>query len=221
MMRRLATAISALTILATVAPTLQATPIFINELHYDNTGADTGEFVEIAGPAGSDLSGYSVVLYNGSTGVAYGTINLGGIIPDQQDGFGTLSFLQDPIQNGSPDGLALVGTGNTVIEFLSYEGTFTASGGPADGLHSTDIGVSEPSNTPIGHSLQRFGVGSDGADFIFAAPGPNTAGSINSGQTFQERQTVTPEPTAIAVWSLLLLVVLGAVVVRRRKRLAT
>ena len=32
----------------------QGTPtVFINEIHYDNTGADAGEFIEIAGPAGT------------------------------------------------------------------------------------------------------------------------------------------------------------------------
>jgi hypothetical protein len=36
--------------------------VWINEIHYDNTGADTGEFVEIAGPAGTSLVGYSINL---------------------------------------------------------------------------------------------------------------------------------------------------------------
>ena len=31
--------------------------VFINEVHYDNDGTDTGEAIEIAGPAGTDLSG--------------------------------------------------------------------------------------------------------------------------------------------------------------------
>ncbi|NNF09802.1 MAG: hypothetical protein HKN74_05915, partial [Acidimicrobiia bacterium] len=86
--------------------------VFINEIHYDNTGADSGEAVEIAGPAGTDLSGWSVVLYNGSTGATYATISLSGIIPNQQSGFGTLDFAQSGIQNGSPDGLALVDAGS-------------------------------------------------------------------------------------------------------------
>src|SRR3990170_5050614 len=44
----------------------------ISELHYDNTnptssGLDIGEFIEISGPAGTDLTGWKVVLYNGSS----------------------------------------------------------------------------------------------------------------------------------------------------------
>lgn len=31
---------------------------WINEFHYDNDGADSGEFVEVAGEAGLDLSGW-------------------------------------------------------------------------------------------------------------------------------------------------------------------
>ncbi|MBA3309516.1 MAG: hypothetical protein H0U28_05570, partial [Nocardioidaceae bacterium] len=44
-----------------------ATEIFVNELHYDNAGTDAGEFIEIAGPAGADLTGWSLALYNGTT----------------------------------------------------------------------------------------------------------------------------------------------------------
>ena len=50
----------------------QGTPtVFINEIHYDNIGTDSDEFVEIAGPAGTSLEGYSIVLYNGSGGAVY------------------------------------------------------------------------------------------------------------------------------------------------------
>jgi hypothetical protein len=40
------------------APLMGSGPgVFVNEIHYDNVGADTGEAVEIAGAAGTDLSG--------------------------------------------------------------------------------------------------------------------------------------------------------------------
>ncbi|MEE8525955.1 MAG: endonuclease, partial [Thermoanaerobaculia bacterium] len=158
--------------------------VFINEIHYDNAGADTGEAFEIAGPAGTDLTGWSVVLYNGNGGASYNTVNLAGTIPNQQGGFGTLSFAQAGIQNGAPDGLALVDAGSTVIEFLSYEGTFVAVGGPADGMSSVDIGVSESSSSPVGDSLQLTGSGTMGGDFTWAPSQPNTFGSVNTGQTF-------------------------------------
>ncbi|MDH3260543.1 MAG: ExeM/NucH family extracellular endonuclease [Acidimicrobiia bacterium] len=161
-------------------------PVFINEIHYDNAGTDAGEAVEIAGPAGTDLTGWSLVLYNGANGLSYTTTALSGIIPNQQAGYGTLFFPYpvNGLQNGSPDGLALVDTGSTVVQFLSYEGTFTALDGPANGILSTDIGVSEASGSAAGDSLQLGGSGTQGGDFTWAASQPNTFGGVNTGQTF-------------------------------------
>jgi hypothetical protein len=48
-----------------------AQTVFVNEIHYDNTGTDSGEAIEIAGPVGTDLSGWSLVLYNGASGASY------------------------------------------------------------------------------------------------------------------------------------------------------
>src|SRR5687767_7158655 len=73
-------------------PAAAAISVFINEIHYDNTGTDAGEAIEIAGPAGTDLSGWSIVLYNGAGGAPYDTDALSGIIPNQQAGFGTISL---------------------------------------------------------------------------------------------------------------------------------
>ena len=39
---------------------------WINEFHYDNDGTDVGEFIEIAGPAGLNLSAYTIYTYDGS-----------------------------------------------------------------------------------------------------------------------------------------------------------
>lgn len=158
--------------------------VWINEFHYDDKGSDQGEFVEVAGTAGTDLSGWQIVGYNGSGGGTYFTLNLSGTISDQQSGFGTVDFAQSGIQNGSPDGLALVDDSGTVVEFLSYEGSFEATDGPASGQSSTDIGVSENSSTKRGHSLQKTGTGTTSADFTWQSPMNDTPGSPNTGQTF-------------------------------------
>ncbi|MEE8125087.1 MAG: PEP-CTERM sorting domain-containing protein [Nitrospirales bacterium] len=179
-------------------PVAHAASIFINEIHYDNSGADTGEAIEIAGSAGTNLSGWSIVLYNGNGGGIYNTINLSGIIPDQQNGFGTHAFFETGIQNGSPDGLALVDTMSNVVQFLSYEGSFTALGGPANGLTSTDIGVSESSSTPLGYSLQLSGTGSISSEFSWVAARASTFGSINTGQVIPaSTPQPMPEPSTI------------------------
>ncbi|HEY0726613.1 MAG TPA: hypothetical protein VGD38_00985, partial [Pyrinomonadaceae bacterium] len=98
---------------ATMAPAPipgSSSTVFINEIHYDNSGTDTGEFIEIAGPAGTNLTGWRIELYNGNGGARYDNDALSGTIPSQQGGYGTvsLSYPTDGIQNGSPDGIALV-----------------------------------------------------------------------------------------------------------------
>ncbi len=179
---------------AAPAPAATATPQpFVNELHYDNDGTDTGEFIEIAGPAGTDVSGWRLVLYNGNDGGTYDTTTLPGTIPDQSDGYGTVEvdYPTNGIQNGEADGIALVDDTGLVVQFLSYEGTLTATDGPADGMTSTDIGVAESSSTPAGDSLQLTGTGSGYGDFHWVS-GPDSPGDVNSGQTFGE---APPPPT--------------------------
>ena len=163
----------------------QAQAVFINEIHYDNAGTDAGEAIEIAGPAGTNLAGWDLVLYNGSNGTVYSTTEVGAVIPNEGDGAGTVvvNYPSNGIQNGSPDGVALVTDQGVVVQFLSYEGTLTAVGGPADGMTSQDIGVSEGSSTPLGESLQLTGIGSDYADFTWAGPTGASFGEVNSGQT--------------------------------------
>ncbi len=136
----------------TVTDVVETPPLVINEVHYDNSGADEGEFIEVAGDAGFDLTGWSLALYNGVNGEVYRTIDLAGATNAQ----GFASVDAQGLQNGSPDGIALVDPQGDVQEFISYEGTLTATDGPAVGLTSTDIGVSEASDTPSGQSLQRL-----------------------------------------------------------------
>ena len=128
--------------------------VFISEIHYDNDGTDTGEAIEVQAPVGADLTGWSIVLYNGNGGAPYDTKTLSGTVPEA--GVVVVEYPSDGIQNGAPDGMALVDATGTVVEFLSYEGDFTAVGGPADGMTSTDIGVFQTNSTPLGQSLQKI-----------------------------------------------------------------
>ncbi|NBC06264.1 MAG: T9SS type A sorting domain-containing protein [Bacteroidetes bacterium] len=159
---------------------------WINEFHYDNAGGDVGEFVEVVLAPGLTPADYDLVFYNGSNGSEYRTENLGSATAttDATSGFQILlvNLPSNGIQNGSPDGIALVNTG-TVVEFISYEGTLTATDGPANGMTSTDIGVSETSSTPIGQSLQKTGTGNVSSDFTFQSPMTETPGALNTSQT--------------------------------------
>ncbi|MGB0186398.1 MAG: T9SS type A sorting domain-containing protein [Flavobacteriaceae bacterium] len=160
------------------------TTVFINELHYDDAGADAEEGVEIAGPAGTSLATYTITAYNGNGGASYKTESLSGVIPDLNNtGYGTVFFPISGLQNGAPDGIALDNNG-TLIQFLSYEGSFAATNGVASGVTSTDIGVAETSSTADGESLQLTGSGTTYENFTWSGPTTNTYDAINTGQTF-------------------------------------
>lgn len=167
---------------------------FISEIHYDNCaggflcmGADTNEGVEIAGTPGFDLTGWEIVLYEGRSGTVYETISLTGVIPAN----GFLWIPISDINDGSitiigftflfPSGIALVNTNedpDEVVEFLSYEGDFTATDGPAIGMTSTNIGVQEEWNTAAGLSLQKTDAG-------WVGPIAATPGQANTGLTLE------------------------------------
>ncbi|HEX6573516.1 MAG TPA: DNA/RNA non-specific endonuclease, partial [Gemmatimonadaceae bacterium] len=155
-----------------------AGPVFVSEIHYDNDGTDTGEAIEIEGPAGKNLTGWSVVLYNQTGGAVYNTRVLSVTIPDLCNGRGVVvvDYPSNGIQNGPEDGFALVNNNGQVVEFLSYEGTLTATNGPAAGQQSVDIGVSEGTSSPVTKSLQRDSAGT------WYGPYNSTMGACNPAQ---------------------------------------
>lgn len=162
----------------------RAPEVWINELHYDNSGVDVGEFVELAGRAGESVNGWLLIAYDGTTGNAYSRVNLRGTFADLQNDFGVLSFGFPNLQN-STDGVALVTSTGVVMQLLSYEGSFQANNGAAEGLTSTDIGVSESSSTPAGFSLRLVGSGEAYGDFIWQTAFPQSSGAVNANQQFQ------------------------------------
>lgn len=172
---------------------LPATDVFINEFHYDNTGADVGEFVEIAVSPGftGNLSDIFLLLYNGGNGTVYGTHGLGTFTQGATTTSGHRLFHKSisGIQNGDPDGFAVVNTATSqVLHFISYEGSFTATAGPAVGMTSTDIGVFQTGSEPVGYAaLGLTGTGAGAADFAwtkFNNDIPYSQGEPNAGQTF-------------------------------------
>jgi len=122
----------------------------------------------------------------------YNTIPLTGTIPNTVNGYGALCFCQSGVQNGAPDGFVLVDPAGNAVWFLSYEGAFMATAGAANGMMSTDVGVSESSGTLATDSLQLVGSGTAYGDFTWAAPSASSCGSPNANQTFD---TLTPVPT--------------------------
>ena len=177
-----------------VSAAAAVTAPYVSEIHYDNVGTDADESIEITGPAGFDLTGWQIVLYNGNGGAAYNTRTLSGTIPTVCGDAGVIvaTYPQDGIQNGSPDGIALVRADGTVAEFLSYEGPMTAVGGPANGMTSIDIGVFE-SSAPVGQSLQRSSAG------IWTGPIASTVGACNAEGLTPTVTSVTVAPTTASI----------------------
>jgi uncharacterized protein len=167
-------------VVAPSATAVEPTVPFISEFHYDNTGTDAGEFVEVQVPPGASTAGWSIVLYNGATGVSYDTDALPALSPPA-GGASEVAVIDYPangIQNGSPDGIALVDAANALVEFLSYEGTFAGVGGPADGVTSVDVGVSENGSGAVGNSLsKRLNPATE--NYEWQGEAPNTTGTLN------------------------------------------
>lgn len=174
--------------------------LWINEIHYDNFGTDTGEFIEIVVQANfTDVSDIGINLYNGSpTGSlgTYATYSFSDLTKGDTEGSITVYYLDLPsngIQNGSPDGLSLDVDGE-LVQFLSYEGTFTASNGPAQGVTSTDIGV-EQASAEAGSSVSLAGTGTGFGDFQWANTDTNSKGSVNQNQVIEATESNIDEPT--------------------------
>lgn len=197
------------------APILvDASPIpnaFINEIHYENQGPDKNEAIEIVGDGSLDLTGWLLHLYNGSNGKEYNSFNLKKwSYIDTDANFGFLTIETTDIQNGSPDGIVL-SDGKSVIQFLSYEGTFTATEGIADGLKSIDIGVLESGHSPVEFSLQLTGQGKQYSDFSWAVPQVSSFGKINAGQQIIRTDSnviAVREPNSLLLFSLLLIFII-------------
>lgn len=176
---------------------------WINEFHYDDAGGDTNEVIEIVieNPTIFSLSDFSVYLYNGSNGETYGNNSVDIFTEGDTEGNYTIYYwLKSGIQNGAPDGLALVYDGSVISgQFLSYEGSFSATNGPATGLTSVDIGVSEGNGTLGSESLQLSGNGSQYADFIWQPPAQSTRGSLNNNQSFVTNGNQAPSISNILI----------------------
>ncbi len=156
--------------------------LVINEVDYDNPGSDAHEFVEIHNPGPDDvaLAGLALLLINGDSGAEYDRYALDASAPVLPAGgylvigsaslLGTLPAgalqitLVGNLQNGAPDGVALVDTvGAQVIDTLSYEGALVSAlipelGGPVTLVEAVPTPVVD--NNALG-SLARTPNGQD------------------------------------------------------------
>ena len=176
--------------LALLAPALVWADVFINEIHYDNTGTDVGEAIEVVATGGENLTLYSIKLYNASDSSNYDTdaVPTGStVVCGASARIAVLNYPSNGIQNGNPDGIALIGPGGTLVpgQFLSYGGSFAVAAAPINGATSTNIGVAEASGSAAGLSLQLGGGPSiTYAGFAWTGSADDTFGACNNGQSF-------------------------------------
>jgi Lamin Tail Domain len=104
-------------------PPAEPAKLVINEVDYDQVGTDANGFVEIKNAGGSeaDLSNVDLVAVNGGDSTEYDRVALTGTLAA-----GGHLDLAIELQNGAPDGLALI-EGTTLLDALSYEGAITAA----------------------------------------------------------------------------------------------
>ncbi len=128
---------------ATISVVVVSGGFVINEVDYDQAGSnDDASFIELFNGTGNslDLTQYAVALVNGSNASQYaryplsGTLAPGGYFVIRNatvavpSGVATLEVSGDFIQNGAPDGIALINVAsNTLVDALSYEGTILAA----------------------------------------------------------------------------------------------
>ena len=156
--------------------------LVINEIDYDQVGADTAGFVEIAnkGSSAATLDGIALVLVNGGDGTEYARVALTGSLAAG-------AYLQVDIeaQNGAPDGVALIETSSkALLDALSYEGDITAAtidGQTYNLVEGTALAATVVDSNTVDGSLSRIPDKQDtnnaSADWVFTAT--KTPGAAN------------------------------------------
>jgi hypothetical protein len=160
--------------------------LVINEIDYDQVGADSGGFVELFNGTSASLSleGLALVLVNGGDGKEYGRAKLTGSL----DAGGYL-VVQVEAQNGAPDGVALFDTEVArLVDALSYEGAITAAeidGSAFSLVEGTALATEVADSNTVNASLVRSPNGRDtndaASDWAFTTtPTPGAANVVTS-----------------------------------------
>ncbi len=170
--------------------------VFINEVHYTNWGEDMDEGVELAGPAGTDLTPYQLYLYeqkDGSLtkGIPYGPVtDFYGTIDNEDGQMGAVWFPIPEIEDYT-GGFVLYNTvRKEIVQFLTYRQILTGEGGIADSIlgermmtasNAIARELNDPS-FPAGMSMQLVGTGECPSDFDWVPQLAATPGVLNDQQ---------------------------------------
>lgn len=184
--------------LAALTSTVSA-QVVLNEVCYDAAGTDDGlVFIELYGPAGTDISGWTVQAINGTpTSSCLETIVLpaGTMIPADgcyviADGIGTTGTTSVPnadliiddadLQNG-PDAIQLLDAGGALVDAVAY-GAVDTTNGPLSGCNGLAYYEGNFARDVFGPlSIERIPAGTDtndnATDFTPNYPTPGVAAS--------------------------------------------
>lgn len=171
----------------------------INEIDPDQTGTDMAEFIEIKWTPNTSLSGYIVVLFNGSTDTSYDTIDLATATTDA-NGLYVFHFPSNGIQNGA-DAVTLYqdlatnfpsGTGTTITNLIDAI-VYGTSDADDTGL-LTGLGETVQYDDTTTESLNRAEDGS----YYTATPSAGTVNNVLSTQNKHiESFSMYPNPTSL------------------------
>jgi Lamin Tail Domain/Collagen triple helix repeat (20 copies) len=156
--------------------------LVINEVDYDQVGTDADGFVEVknTGATAATLDGLALVLVNGGDGAEYERVALTGTLAA-----GAYLVLTVEMQNGAPDGVALVDTvTQALLDALSYEGEIhsaTIDGQTYDLVEGTPLAATVADSNSVDGSLSRLPDGSDTNDAVtdWAFTTTKTPGAAN------------------------------------------
>jgi len=174
--------------------------VFINEVHFAATatggdggdGGDNGDhsdnnegvehdFVEVAAPSGTSLSGWRLMLYS-SVGVPFSEVLLDGTVPDEGFGYGTLHFEDIGLRESTSGGVALITPTGKVAQFLSCDAQpLSATEGLAAGKVATRICTSDTEAQRAGFSMQLVSTCAEETAPRWEAK-PASRGVVNPGQ---------------------------------------
>jgi len=139
--------------------------LVINEVDYDQVGTDANGFVELknTGTSSATLYGIALVLVNGGDGEEYERVALTGSLAA-----GAYLVVPVEMQNGAPDGIALIDTTTkSLLDALSYEGEIhsaTIDGQVYDLVEGTVLPSTVADSNSVDGSLSRLPDGADTND---------------------------------------------------------
>jgi hypothetical protein len=158
--------------------------LVINEVDYDQVGADGDGFVELKNTSTTeiDLSGIALVYVDGADSVEYDREALTGSLAP-----GAYLVVAGDAQNGAPDGLALVNTDGALLDALSYEGGITAaviSGRTYSLVEGTMLPETVADSNTAAGSLSRIPDGADAnnaaSDWVFTTTLTRGAANVDT-----------------------------------------